>query len=113
MKVMQGQVKKLKEELQNAINEIRNKEQIIQRFKDWQLADNYLEQDQQMSEAIESQKIKQEQAHEQEAKQMAEAAALTIQTLQSMLDQKNELIKRKEHLIEQLNKQRGTDREQD
>jgi len=41
-KFLEGKVKKLQDELRNATDEIRSREAIINRFKEWQLADKYL-----------------------------------------------------------------------
>lgn len=54
MKLLENKVKKLKEELKNAAEMIRTKENIINRFKEWQLADKYLNEDEQLKEAIDS-----------------------------------------------------------
>ena len=68
-------------ELNKAIEEIRTKDAVIARFKEWQLADKYLQDDEKIREAIEGTRVKVDQVHEQEAKEMAEAAAQMVRTL--------------------------------
>jgi hypothetical protein len=84
--MLEGQIKKLKDELKNAVDNIKSKDAIINRFKEWQLADKYLSQDEVLKDAIDSHKSKTQEIHEQESKEMAEAAYVTIKTLQEMLD---------------------------
>ena len=55
---MEGKVKRLENELNKALEEIRSKELIINRFKEWQLADKYLQDDEVLREAMENQKTK-------------------------------------------------------
>jgi hypothetical protein len=89
-------VKKLKVELSKAVEEIRAKDALINRFKEWQMADRYLQDDEKIREAIEGTRVKVDQVHEQEAKEMAEAAAQMVKTLQQMLEQKNDQLRSKE-----------------
>ncbi len=89
-------VKRLKGELSKAVEEIRAKDALISRFKEWQMADKYLQDDEKIREAIEGTRVKIDQVHEQEAKEMAEAAAQMVKTLQQMLEQKNEQLRGKE-----------------
>lgn len=63
-KFLEGKVKKLENELNKALEEIRSKELIINRFKEWQLADKYLAEDEVLRDAIENQKSKVTQVHE-------------------------------------------------
>ena len=44
-KFLEGKLRKLEQELQKAMEDIRVKDSIISRFKDWQLADKYLSED--------------------------------------------------------------------
>jgi hypothetical protein len=68
-------VKKLKAELAKAVEEIRAKDAMISRFKDWQMADRYLQDDEKIRDAIEGNRVKVDQLYDQETKEMAEAAA--------------------------------------
>ena len=58
-----------------------------------------------MKEAIDEHNFKQNQVHEKENKEMADAAYQTIKTMQEMLDQKNDQLKRKEEHIANLRDQ--------
>jgi hypothetical protein len=51
-------VKKLKGELAKAVEEIRAKDAMISRFKDWQMADRYLQEDEKIRDAIEGNRVK-------------------------------------------------------
>jgi hypothetical protein len=44
-KFLEGKLKKVEAELNRALEDIRAKDAIISRFKDWQLADKYLAED--------------------------------------------------------------------
>ena len=77
-------------ELSNALEQIRHKESVINTLKGWQLADKFMDEDHVMRELVDKQRTKVTQVHEQESKEMAEAAAQMVKTLQEMLDQKNE-----------------------
>ena len=55
-----------------------------------------------IKEAIDETIMKQNQVKQQENKEMADAAYQTIKTMQEMLDQKNEQLKRKEDHIQNL-----------
>jgi hypothetical protein len=51
-------VKRLKGELSKAVEEIRAKDALISRFKEWQMADKYLQDDEKIREAIEGTRVK-------------------------------------------------------
>ena len=53
-KYLEGKVKRLETEYNKALEEIRSKELIINRFKEWQLADKYLAEDEVLRNAIEN-----------------------------------------------------------
>ena len=112
-KFLEGKVKKLENELNKALEEIRSKELIINRFKEWQLADKYLAEDEVLRDAIENQRSKVTQVHEQESKEMAEAASQMVKTLYEMIDQKNEQIKSKEEMIRKMREDMVKQREID
>ena len=57
-KFLEGKVRKLEAELQNALEQIRAKESVIGRFKEWQLADKYLSEDEVLKDAIDRQRSK-------------------------------------------------------
>lgn len=80
-KFLEGKVRKLEIELNKAFEDIRTKDQMINKFKEWQLADRYLAEDEVMRDAIENQRTKFTALHDQEAKEMAEAAAQMVKTL--------------------------------
>jgi hypothetical protein len=62
--VVEGKLKRLEAELNKALEDIRSKDAIINRFKEWQLADRYLSEDEVLRDAIESQKTRYTQVHE-------------------------------------------------
>jgi hypothetical protein len=74
-KFFEGKIRKLEIELNKAVEDIRAKDSIINRFKEWQLADKYLSEDEVLRDAIENQRTKVGAVHDQESKEMAEAAA--------------------------------------
>ena len=51
-------MKKLKAELAKAVEGIRAKDAMISRFKDWQMADRYLQEDEKIRDAIEGNRVK-------------------------------------------------------
>lgn len=104
-KFTEGKLRKLEQELNKAVEEIRAKDAIINRFKEWQLADRYLSEDEVLREAIEKSKTRVNAVHDQEAKEMADAAAQMVKTLQEMLDQKNEQLRNKEDQIAKVREQ--------
>ena len=53
----------------------------MKRFREWQLEDKDLAEDEKLRHVIESNKVRAEAVHEREAKEMAEAAYKTIKTL--------------------------------
>ena len=62
---------------------------IIKRFEDWQLADNYLTQDSELKNTVDKYKVKSQEIHEKDAKELAEAATSTIKCLSVILEQKD------------------------
>ena len=86
---------------------------MLQRFEQWQIGDKYLAQDDTTNEVIEEHKFKQNLVHEKENKEMADAAYQTIKTMQEMLDQKNEQLKRKEDHIQNLREEMKNQANQD
>ena len=62
--MVEGKLKRLEAELNKALEDIRTKDAIINRFKEWQLADRYLSEDEVLRDAIESQKTRYTQVHE-------------------------------------------------
>ncbi len=62
--MVEGKLKRLEAELNKALEDIRSKDAIINRFKEWQLADRYLSEDEVLRDAIESQKTRYTQVHE-------------------------------------------------
>ena len=79
---------------------------MLDRFDDWQVGDKYLSQDDDdMAEAIKNLRFKQNQVHEKEFREMADGAQQTIKTMQEMIQQKNEYIRKKEDHITNLRDQ--------
>lgn len=75
---------------------VASKDQMIQRFEQWQLSDKYLSKDEMLKDAIEEHRAKNIEATDKEAREMADAAYQTIKTLQDMLDAKNDANHKKE-----------------
>jgi hypothetical protein len=86
VKFLEGKVRKLEQELSRALEDVRLKEQTIGKFRDWQLADRYLSEDAVLREEVERGHSRVREVHEQEAREMAEAAAQMVRTLQDLLD---------------------------
>lgn len=76
----------LESQLSKALEEIRGKELMINQFKKWQLDDRYLGEEEARQDAIEGFKAKSSSLHEQEAREMADAAAQMVKTLHEMLE---------------------------
>ena len=74
-------------------------------MKDWQLADKYLTEDEVLRDAIEKSRGKSKEVHELEAKEMAEAAAQMVKSLQAMLEQKSDQLKSKDEIIHKIREQ--------
>lgn len=102
---LEGKVRKLEAELSRALEELRHKEQTLGRFREWRLADRYLSEDAVLKEEVERGHSRVREVHEQEAREMAEAAAQMVRTLQDLLDQKNAQLQAKEAQIDQMRKQ--------
>lgn len=77
----------------------------LSRLKQWQEADKYLSEDQVLRDAIEDHRLKTLAVHEKESKEISDAAYQTVKTLQDMIEQKNEQLKRKEENVERLREQ--------
>lgn len=112
-KFLEGKVKRLEVELSNALEQIRHKESVINTLKGWQLADKFMDEEHVLKEMVDHQRTKVTQVHEQEAKEMAEAAAQMVKTLQEMMDQKNEQLRARDDMIDKLRGQMMQQREQD
>ena len=98
-------MRKLEQELTRALEDLRLKEQTIATFRGWQLEDRYLSEDAVLKEEVEKGHSRVREVHEQESREMAEAAAQMVRTLQDLLDQKNGQLRSKEEQLEQLRKQ--------
>lgn len=88
-KTLEGKIKRLEKQLEDAISDIRAKESLIRKFESWQLGDKYLGEPQ-VQEYLEQQRGKSKEVHEREAKEMADAAAQMVKSLQEMLNNKND-----------------------
>lgn len=66
-----------------------------------------------MKDTIEQQKLKYTQVHEQEAKEIADAAQQMVKTLNELLDSKNEQLRNKEAQIEAMRLQMQQQSEHD
>ena len=71
----------------------------------WQEGDKYLSEDIVLKDAIEDHRLKTLAVAEKEQKEISDAAYQTVKTLQEMIEQKNEQLKRKEENIERLREQ--------
>jgi hypothetical protein len=68
-------------------------------FEKWQLNDKYLSRDEMLKDAIAEHRQKTTHANQEEQNEMAKAAQKTIETLQAMLENKNQAIRSKEDQI--------------
>jgi hypothetical protein len=66
-KFLEGKLRKLEIELNKALDDIRAKDAIINRFKEWQLADKYLSEDEKLRDAIENQRTRVNAVHDKES----------------------------------------------
>lgn len=77
----------------------------VGRLRMWQEGDKYLSEDIVLKDAIEDHRIKTLAVAEKEQKEISDAAYQTVKTLQEMIEQKNEQLKRKEENITRLREQ--------
>ena len=77
----------------------------VGRLKMWQEGDKYLSEDIVLKDAIEDHRLKTLAVAEKEQKEISDAAYQTVKTLQEMIEQKNEQLKRKEENITRLREQ--------
>jgi hypothetical protein len=93
--------------------ELTGKDAQINRLQQWQYGDKYLATDNVIKEEIDQHRDQTMQAANEDNKQMAEAAHQTVMTLQSMLDSKIDMIRKKEGIIADLKRQMQDQRQID
>ena len=81
------------------------KESEVGRLRMWQEGDKYLSEDLVLKDAIEDHRLKTLAVAEKEQKEISDAAYQTVKTLQEMIEQKNDQLKRKEDAMERLREQ--------
>ena len=81
------------------------KESEVGRLRMWQEGDKYLSEDLVLKDAIEDHRLKTLAVAEKEQKEISDAAYQTVKTLQEMIEQKNDQLKRKEENMERLREQ--------
>ena len=108
----QDQVTKLTHEVARLQDELRHKDSVIRRLKSWNDADDYVaEGEDALKGVMEQERVKFQAAHDQESKEMADAAYQTIKTLREMLEQKKTQVRSKEEQIDRLREQLAEERE--
>jgi hypothetical protein len=55
---MEGKIKRLENELNKALEDIRTKDLLLNKLKEWQIADKYLSEDEVLRDAIENSRSK-------------------------------------------------------
>ena len=101
----EGQVDRLQKELEELRSGVMSRDSELKQLRKWHQGDQYLSDDVVLKDAIEEHRIKTMAVHEKEQKEISEAAYQTVKTLQDMIEQKNEQLKRKEENIERLRDQ--------
>jgi hypothetical protein len=105
-------VGKLTQDVAALQEELRSKEAIIRRVQSWRDHDTYvMGGGDGREDALEEQRVQGQAVHDQESKEMADAAYQTIKTLREMLEQKKTQVRSKEDQIDRLRQQMAEDRE--
>ena len=99
------QIGKLEQELKDMRNVLLSKESEVGRLRMWQEGDKYLSEDVVLKDTIEDHRLKINAAAQKDQVEIKKAAYQTVKTLQDMIEQKNEQLKRKEENIERLRTQ--------
>lgn len=106
------QLDQLTAEIANLKDQLVYKDSMIRKLKSWRETDESLAGGEDgLKDVIEEQRTKFQAAHNQESKEMADAAYQTIKTLNEMLEQKKAQVKSKEEQIERLRQQMAEQRE--
>jgi len=107
------QASKLAQEVAQLKDEVLYKDSVIRKLKSWRDTDAYVGagEDGMQDDVLEAQRVKFQAVHEQENKEMADAAYQTIKTLNEMLEQKKTQVRSKEEQIERLRQQLAEQRE--
>lgn len=97
--------KKMQEKLNELAGKLSAKDSEVGRLQMWQEGDKYLSEDIVLKDAIEDHRLKINAVAEKEQKEISDAAYQTVKTLQEMIEQKNDQLKRKEENVERLREQ--------
>ena len=108
-----AQVKRMQEEIEALRNGHNTKESELKQLRKWHQGDQYLSGDAVLKDAIEDHRLKTMAVHEKEQQEISKAAYQTVKTLQDMIEQKNDQLKRKEENIERLRDQMRNQAESD
>jgi len=104
--------RKLVERIEQLQEQLTFEQAKVLKLKTWADADHYMGKgDEGWKEIVEEQKVKFSALHEQENKEMADAAYQTIKTLREMLEQKKTQVRSKEDMIDKLRQQMADERE--
>ena len=112
VRIMQAKLRNAGEEIVSLQTQIQSKDKQLNRLREWQLEDKLLGEDEKIRDIMDSNKVRIDQMHEEESREMAQAAYKTIKTLQELVEDKNKQNKRKEGIINEL-KQRMIEQKQE
>ena len=102
----EDQTGKLASEIAKLTEEVQQKDAVIRKLRSWHDTDAYVMGGEEgMKDVMEEQRIKFQAVHDQENKEMADAAYQTIKTLNEMLEQKKIQLRSKEDQIDKLRQQ--------
>jgi len=110
--MLEDQISKLNQENNQLREELAFKDTQIRQLRTWQDTDNMvMGDDAGARDQFEHERVKFQAVHDQENKEMADAAYQTIKTLNEMLEQKKTQVRSKEEQIEKLRQQLADQRE--
>ncbi|CAI2367120.1 unnamed protein product [Moneuplotes crassus] len=113
VRIMQAKVRNQEDEISNLRAQVISKEKQLDRLREWQIEDNLLSEDERIKDVIDSNKAKVEQMHENETKEITQAAHKTIRMLQEMVENKSAQIKRKEDIIKDIQERMNLQKQED
>lgn len=89
VRIMQAKIRNQEDEISSLRSQVVSKEKQLDRLREWQLEDNLLSEDEKLKDIIDSNKVKVDNMHEQETKEITQAAHKTIRMLQEMVENKS------------------------
>ena len=113
VRIMQAKVRNQEDEISSLRAQIISKEKQLDRLREWQLEDNLLSEDERLKDVIDSNKAKVENMHEQETKEITQAAHKTIKMLQELVENKSNQCKRKEEIIKDIQERMNQQKQED